>query len=84
MRNERGIDMANYVANTSDKSKTTALILCIFLGWLGAHYYYVGRIGKGLLYTFTLGLCGVGWIIDIFKILLGSFRDNVGAPLREK
>ena len=36
--------MANYVTNTSDKKKGTALILCIFLGWMGAHYFYVGRI----------------------------------------
>ena len=28
--------MANYVTSTSDKSKTTALILCIFLGFVGA------------------------------------------------
>lgn len=75
--------MANYVTPTSDKSKTTALLLCIFLGMFGAHYYYVGRIGRGLLYTFTMGLFMFGWVIDIFKILLGKFQDNVGAYLRE-
>ena len=75
--------MANYVSNTSDKSKKTALILCICLGFLGVHNYYVGKIGKGILYSFTCGLFGVGWIMDIFKIATGSFRDNVGAPLRE-
>ncbi len=74
--------MANYVTGTSDKSKTVALILCIFLGWLGAHRYYVGKIGSGLIYTFTFGLFGIGWFIDTIKILLGAFRDNVGAPLR--
>lgn len=74
--------MANYVTNTSDKKKKTALLLCIFLGWMGAHYYYVGKIGKGIIFTCTFGLIGVGWIIDIFRIALGSFRDNVGAPLR--
>lgn len=74
--------MANYVTNTSDKKKKTALLLCIFLGWMGAHYYYVGKIGKGIIFTCTFGLLGIGWIIDIFRIALGSFRDNVGAPLR--
>ena len=74
--------MANYVTNTSDKKRMTALLLCIFFGWFGAHRYYVGKIGTGILYTFTAGLFGIGWIIDIFKILLGTFRDNVGAPLR--
>lgn len=75
--------MATYVANTSDKSKKTALLLCIFLGYFGVHQFYVGKIGKGLLYLFTGGLFGIGWIVDIVKILMGSFRDNVGAPLRE-
>jgi len=74
--------MANYQTNTSDKSKNTALLLCIFLGFFGAHQFYVGSIGKGLLYVFTGGIFGIGWIIDIIKCLTGSFRDNVGAPLR--
>jgi len=74
--------MANYVTQTSDKSKSTALLLCIFLGIFGAHHFYVGRVGRGALYLFTIGLFFFGWIIDIFRILLGSFRDNTGAPLR--
>ena len=74
--------MANYVTGTSDKKKSTALILCIFGGILGLHYFYVGRIGKGFLYMCTMGLFMIGWVADIFKILLGSFRDNVGVPLR--
>jgi restriction system protein len=72
-----------YVTQTSDRSKKTALLLCIFLGFLGAHQFYVGRIGKGILYLFTAGLFVFGWIIDIFKILTGQFRDNVGVPLRQ-
>ena len=74
--------MANYVTSTSDKSKTTALILCIFLGLFGAHYFYVGRYGRGFLYMFTAGLFVIGWILDIIKIMNGTFVDNVGAPLR--
>ncbi len=75
--------MSNYVTQTSDKSKKTALFLCICLGMFGAHHFYVGNIKKGLLYCCTMGLCMFGWIGDIFKIMLGNFRDNVGAPLRE-
>ena len=75
--------MANYVTQTSDKKKSTALILCIIGGMMGLHQFYVGNIGKGFLYLFTGGLFGIGWIIDIIKIATGSFRDNVGAPLRE-
>lgn len=75
--------MANYTTATSDKSKKTALLLCIFAGYVGAHYYYVGRIKRGLLYTFTMGFCCFGWFADIIVILLGDFRDNVGQPLRK-
>ena len=74
--------MARYVSGTSDKNKDTALILCAFGGWLGLHQFYVGNIGKGLLYACTFGFFMIGWILDLIKILLGSFRDNVGAPLR--
>lgn len=75
--------MANYVTPTSDKKKRVALLLCIFGGFIGLHYYYVGKIGRGLLYTFTAGLFCIGWFGDIFKIALGNFRDNAGMPIRE-
>lgn len=66
----------------SSKSKMIALILCIFFGYFGVHYFYVGKVGKGVVYVFTVGLFGIGWIVDIFRILGGSFRDKKGLPLR--
>ena len=75
--------MANYVTTTSDKSKTTALLLCIFLGWMDAHYFYVGRIMRGIIALFTFNLFGIGWIYDIVKVARGGFKDNAGAPLRQ-
>ena len=75
--------MANYATITSDKSKKTALLLCAVGGIFGAHQFYVGRIGRGLLYLCTGGLIFVGWIGDLISISTGSFRDNAGAPLRE-
>lgn len=73
---------ANYVTQTSDKRKSTAFWLCLFFGFFGAHLFYVGRIGRGFLYACTGGLFIFGWIVDIFAITNGSFRDNVGVPLR--
>ncbi len=75
--------MSNYVTNTSDKKRLPALLLCLFLGYFGAHYFYVGRIGKGIICIFTMNFFMIGWFADIFKILLGKFTDNVGVPLRE-
>ena len=74
--------MANYQTNTSDKSKKTAFLVCLFGGLIGLHYFYVGRIKTSLVRFITLNFIGIGWIIDIVTIALGGFRDNVGAPLR--
>ena len=53
-------------------SKWTAFFLCLFLGFLGAHKFYEGKTGQGILYLLTFGLAGIGWIIDIIAILLKS------------
>lgn len=55
------------------KSKWVALFLCFFFGYLGAHRFYEGKIGTGILWLFTGGLCGVGWFIDFFILL---FKRN--------
>lgn len=68
---------------TSNKQKSTALILCLFGGYFGLHQFYVGKINKGFLYLFTMGLFGFGWVIDIFRILSGAFRDSNGLLLSD-
>ena len=73
----------SYSVLTSEKKKKTALLLCIFGGWMGLHYFYVGRIGKGFLYMFTIGLICFGWFADIISISTGGFKDNADAPLRK-
>lgn len=71
-----------YVTATSEKSRTVALLLCVFLGFLGIHRFYVGKIGTGVIYLFTIGIFGLGWLYDILQILMGGFKDNADAPLR--
>lgn len=56
-------------AGGRQKNKWVAVLLCLFLGELGVHRFYEGKIGTGLLYLFTLGLCGVGVIIDLIILL---------------
>lgn len=48
-------------------SKAIGYILWIF-GFMGAHRFYFGRPVSGTLYFFTLGLCFIGWIVDLFLI----------------
>ena len=64
------------------KSKVIAALLCFFLGGLGVHRFYVGKIGTGLIWLLTFGLCGIGALIDFIIILIGGFRDKAGMPLK--
>ena len=81
--NNQNIPNSGVVPGASKKNKMVALLLCIFLGVLGVHRFYVGKIGTGLLYLFTGGLFGIGWIIDIILIAVGSFKDQFNLPLRQ-
>jgi len=66
----------------SEKSWLAALLLCIFLGEFGIHRFYVGKVGTGILYLFTVGFFGIGIIIDIIMIAVGSFTDKGGNFLK--
>ena len=50
------------------KNKWVSLLLCIFT--LCGHKFYEGKAGMGILYLFTGGLFGIGWIVDIISLLL--------------
>lgn len=48
-------------------SKLIGYTLWIF-GFTGSHRFYYGKTISGIIYFFTLGLLGIGWIIDLFLI----------------
>lgn len=50
-------------------NKWIAALLCFFLGCMGAHKFYEGKIGMGILYLFTVGLLGIGALVDFIVIL---------------
>lgn len=58
------------------KSKWVAFFLCLFLGIFGIHRFYLGKVFTGILWMFTLGLGGFGYIIDLLVILFGGMRDK--------
>jgi TM2 domain-containing membrane protein YozV len=59
-------------------SRLAALLLCLFLGVLGVHRFFVGKVGTGLLMIFTFGGLGIWALIDFIMIVVGSFTDKEG------
>lgn len=51
-------------------NKWVALCLCFLVGWLGIHRFYEGKTFTGILYFCTFGLFGIGWFIDIIRIIM--------------
>ena len=51
-------------------------LICFFLGILGVHQFIEGKTGKGLLYLFTGGLFGIGWLIDCIRYLSAALNQN--------
>ena len=62
----------------SEKGFVPTLLLCFFLGVLGVHRFYVGKIGTGVLMLVTLGGLGIWSLIDFIMIAVGSFKDKDG------
>ena len=58
----------------SGNEKTVALVLLLLVGVLGIHKFYLGQIGAGILYLLTGGLCGIGLIIDLVKLLTDTYE----------
>ena len=69
------------------KSMETAGVLCLFLGWVGAHDLYVGKVAMGLIKIFLTITCigyfvtAIWQFIDAICILTGTYRDHWGRPL---
>lgn len=66
----------------SEKQFVTTLLLCILLGFLGVHRFYVGKTGTGILQLITLGGLGIWAFVDLIVIACGSFKDGQGLPIK--
>lgn len=65
----------------SEYTRLPVFVLCIFLGWIGLHRFYVGKIGTGLLQLITLGGLGLWTLYDLIVIVLGTFTDADGRKI---
>ena len=74
--------MSDIQISESDKKMVPALLLCFFLGFLGVHRFYVGKVGTGILMIVTAGGVGIWVIVDFVMICTGSFKDKEGRGLQ--
>ncbi len=70
------------MAGASEKNRMITLVLCLFLGGLGIHRFYVGKVGTGILTIVTVfGFIGIWPLIDLIMIAIGKFTDKSGQPV---
>lgn len=68
----------------NEKNWLVTLLLCLFLGTIGVHRFYAGKIGTGILQLLTLGGCGIWTLIDLVMIIVGNFTDKNGNKITNK
>lgn len=73
---------SSVVRPVSSKSRLVALLLCLFLGVFGVHRFYVGKVGTGIIWLVgAFGFFGIGALVDLIMIIVGSFTDKAGLPI---
>lgn len=65
-------DLPGAGTSSSGKSQLVALLLCIFIGIIGIHRFYLGYTTIGVIQLLTLGGCGIWTLIDLIMIITGD------------
>lgn len=68
-------------ANQGESNKTILPIVLFLILLPTVHRFYVGKIGTGLLFFFTVGGLGIWWIYDVIISITGNFTDKQGRKI---
>ena len=71
-------EMSSPAAAASGKSQLVALLLCLFVGIIGIHRFYLGYIWQGVVQILTLGGFGIWALIDLIRIITGDLQPKDG------
>jgi hypothetical protein len=69
--------------NVSPKSRLATSLLAWYLGFLGVHRFYLGKIGTGILMLLTFGGLGIWTIIDFIFAVTGNMKDKDGRLIKK-
>ena len=72
------IDATTAPYSEDGKSQVIALILCIVVGGLGIHRFYLGYTWQGIVQLLTAGACGIWTLIDLIRIITGDLKPKNG------
>ena len=73
--------LLNSSTTTSTTAWLTLFLLTFFVGVLGVHRFYVGKIGTGFLMLLTLGGLGVWFLVDLILVVTGQFTNKDGEKI---
>ena len=73
--------LLNSSTTTSTTDWLTLFLLTFFVGVLGVHRFYVGKIGTGVLMLLTLGGLGVWFLVDLILVVTGQFTNKDGQKI---
>jgi hypothetical protein len=62
------VQYVQHIYPAKEKETAIAYVLWFFLGALGVHHFYLGKIGRGIGYLLTVGWLTIGLWIDLFTL----------------